>query len=454
MKKILIVLFTLGIFVIVGSVSAGSTIYSSLKGKIILRVEENGEAYYVNPKKEEALYLGRPADAFNLFRGEGIGITNSNLDKIPVGLSRFMSGVDTDGDDLPDNLEIALATDGSMADTDGDGYSDYAEVASGNDPNGAGPMSFDPSFAKAQVGKIFLQVERNGEAWYVDTSDYKRYYLGTPEAAFDIMRSLGLGISETNFSSLPTAEVYTPIAETENGQMVLDKLWEPYKDITTYSAVTYAVDNPAADSIEYGQTETTQDLQLEDLIVDIGDVNVEQIKAEKAPGNYYYQSPDKNSTKFSGSSPIEVISNVYGKGYRIKKTEEKLYRGVPVAIIEYIDTETTDVLTGGNVLIRMWVEKTNTYRLLRFSAYSDITHPDSEWLKDSVELTDKEAVKLIDGRYLEILRDEYLYDTYEILPSVLSLSVGNFLGFLNVKYTAVMENYELGAVIPEGGFDN
>jgi len=61
-----------------------------------------------------------------------------------------------------------------------------------------------PFFAQAGAtanrlsGKILLDVERNGEAWYVYPVDNHRYYLGRPNDAFNIMRNLGLGISNEN----------------------------------------------------------------------------------------------------------------------------------------------------------------------------------------------------------------------------------------------------------------
>jgi hypothetical protein len=52
----------------------------SLKGRILLRVQANGEAYYVNPLDNSLNYLGRPADAFALMRQFGLGISNNNLE--------------------------------------------------------------------------------------------------------------------------------------------------------------------------------------------------------------------------------------------------------------------------------------------------------------------------------------------------------------------------------------
>lgn len=49
------------------------------------------------------------------------------------------------------------------------------------------------------MGKILLEVEKKGEAWYVNPENSKRYFLGRPDDAFAVMRSLGLGISEVDF---------------------------------------------------------------------------------------------------------------------------------------------------------------------------------------------------------------------------------------------------------------
>jgi hypothetical protein len=51
------------------------------------------------------------------------------------------------------------------------------------------------------LGKIFLQVEAHGEAWYVNPLDAHRYFLGRPDDAFAVMRAFGLGVSNRDFSS-------------------------------------------------------------------------------------------------------------------------------------------------------------------------------------------------------------------------------------------------------------
>ena len=177
------------------------SMHSRLKGRIILKVEDKGKAYYINPKTETMHYLGRPDDAFSVMREQGVGITNINLGKIPVGLGN-LTGSDTDRDGLPDSFEDAIGTNKNNMDSDGDSYNDKIELGNGYNPNGAGKLNIDDNFSGGQKGKIFLQVERNGEAWYVNPVDMKRYFLGRPADAFQVMRNLGLGISDNDFDSM------------------------------------------------------------------------------------------------------------------------------------------------------------------------------------------------------------------------------------------------------------
>jgi exopolysaccharide biosynthesis protein len=137
-------LFGFGTFAQAGEIS------SRLKGRILLDVERNGEAWYVNPADEKRYYLGRPDDAFKVMRQLGIGISEANFARLPK---------------------------------DGDTSS-----------------TSDMAFGAKLQGKIMLEVEKKGEAWYINPKDYKAYYLGKPADAFAIMRKLSLGISRRDLA--------------------------------------------------------------------------------------------------------------------------------------------------------------------------------------------------------------------------------------------------------------
>lgn len=153
-----------------------------LKGRIMLQVESRGEAWYINPKDEKRYYMADGNSAYSVMRNFGIGISNQDLNKIPVSKDYINS--------LPD------------LDSDKDGYNDKQELKNGYNPYGVGKLVTDQKFTAKNYGKIFLQVESRGEAWYVSPSDGLRYYLGAPADAFSIMRSLGIGITNNDLNKI------------------------------------------------------------------------------------------------------------------------------------------------------------------------------------------------------------------------------------------------------------
>lgn len=118
-----------------------------ITGKILLQVEKNGEGWYVYPDDLKKYYLGRPGDAFQIMRRLGLGISESSY----------------------------------------------------NSFNGYAPSRL--------TGKILLRVEANGEAYYVNPGDKKMHYLGRPADAFQIMRTLGLGITNTDIRKIDVGEL-------------------------------------------------------------------------------------------------------------------------------------------------------------------------------------------------------------------------------------------------------
>lgn len=135
-----------------GATAARNTaLTNQLSGRILLQVEKHGEAWFVEPTTKKVVFLGRPDDAFMAMREFGLGITNDDLNKIPE---------------------------------------------AGDDNRG------DTALTNRLSGKILLQVQNNGEAWFVNPVTKKRHFMGRPQDAFNLMRNLGLGVTDDTLAKL------------------------------------------------------------------------------------------------------------------------------------------------------------------------------------------------------------------------------------------------------------
>ncbi len=145
----------------------------SLTGYILLQVQGNGEAWYINPVDGFRYYLGRPNDAFAIMRLLGLGINNDSLKRIPT---------DT--------------------------------------------QSGDTSFSRRYLGRILLQVQAHGEAWYINPDNLRRYFLNRPADAFRIMRSLGKGASNDTIYRIAPNVIITNIFYNGSGSKESDEYVE------------------------------------------------------------------------------------------------------------------------------------------------------------------------------------------------------------------------------------
>jgi len=189
-------------------VKVDENMVSRVVGKILIQVEDRGKAWYVNPVDRKRYYLGSANNAFSVMSLIGQGISNKNLRKIPIGLvnESLNQDKDTDGDGLTDRLEEGIGSDKNKVDSDGDGFNDYEEIINGYNPYGPGKLVTDPKLLKTALGHIYIQVETNGEAWYVEPTSKKRYYLGRPTEAYGIMRQFGLGITNADLNKIPVGQ--------------------------------------------------------------------------------------------------------------------------------------------------------------------------------------------------------------------------------------------------------
>ena len=183
------------------------SLVNRVKGKILLQTQANGEAWYVDPASENKFYMKDGGAAYDIMRALGLGISNANLGKIPVGVQQNIYSLkDSDNDGIPDNLEVAIGTDPNKADTDGDGYDDKTEVLASFKPTGTDKYAYDTKLIDRVKGRILLQVESHGEAWYINPNDGKRYYLGDGNTAYNVMRFLSLGIKNDDLRKIQVGE--------------------------------------------------------------------------------------------------------------------------------------------------------------------------------------------------------------------------------------------------------
>lgn len=167
-KTFIVIIFILLILPLTGQ----AAVIDSTRGYILLQVEKSGEAWFVNPADDYRYYMKNGEVAYQMMRDFGLGITDNDLNKIPA-------------------------------------VSDTTEM------NNSSSICKSNSLANRLKGTILLQVQQNGEAWYIYPKTCRRIYMKDGEAAYSIMRFLGLGITNQNLN-LITAGQQINIADNEN----------------------------------------------------------------------------------------------------------------------------------------------------------------------------------------------------------------------------------------------
>lgn len=78
--------------------------------------------------------------------------------------------------------------------------------------------NIDQDLSRRVSGIILLQVEANGEAWYVNPGDLKKYYLGRPQDAYLLIHQLGQEVSQAEIDEY----LVTKFPQTLAGWIVID----------------------------------------------------------------------------------------------------------------------------------------------------------------------------------------------------------------------------------------
>jgi micrococcal nuclease len=151
-KNITLVVFVLLSFIVpIKDVSASiDSLSLRLQGRILLQIQQHGEAWYVNPTDLRRYYMKNGADAYQMMREFGLGITNIDLEKAQNGDQKILNRI---------------------------------------------------------KGRIVLQVEEHGEAFYINPDTLAVTYMKDGEVAYSIMRFQSLGITDENLSKITIGDL-------------------------------------------------------------------------------------------------------------------------------------------------------------------------------------------------------------------------------------------------------
>lgn len=170
---------------LITSVFAANSLTTRLKGRLLLQVEDRGRIWYVDPvglQKHEITF----ANALSLFQNLSLGITNSDLNHIPINPESVSDQLDTDHDGYTDKTEVK------------NGY--HPEIASNPVNRGNDKVLPYPALMNRLKGRLLLQVEDRGRIWYVDM-DGTRWEV-TWGNLINLFRKLALGISNKDLAEV------------------------------------------------------------------------------------------------------------------------------------------------------------------------------------------------------------------------------------------------------------
>ena len=259
---LILILFTVLPYI----VNSDTDITEKLQGRILLQVEKNGEAWYLPPGSGQRVYLGRPADAFKVMRECGEGMEHARLKEF-----------------------------------------------------------LQQGFPSEWEGRIVLDVERNGRAYYVSPADGEGEYLGRPRDALRVMKEEGVGITDQKLNSIPVKKDVTSSQDLKQEKKNASKTEE---GMTQYSW-------------QYQGEEYQLGLELHRSIYEYYRSQPSEIsyKAGEVPSDWkkdfyrMYLNTDKSEDVYSRlATKIESLGKQYGL------TEEK----IPELILSFVQSISYD----------------------------------------------------------------------------------------------------------------
>jgi len=253
-----------------------------LSGRILLDVDNKGEAWYVYPGDFHRYYLGTPTDAYNIMRNLSLGISNDNFSKI---------------------------------------------------------VSSTPDRFK---GLILLKPEDNGQAYYVNPIDKSLIYMADAAGAFDLMRQFALGITSQDLQTIPIGRIIL----NDSGQQI-SRIWQY---LGWWGAVNKnyvpVMSEPNNDSQWLGTFFMSNTVKVLDMKKDdIGQLWY-QIDGGRYPGAYinslFISAIAQPATEKEIVIPTQVSLGDYWIDVNISKNILTLYKYDQVVMATYVSTGLND----------------------------------------------------------------------------------------------------------------
>lgn len=122
-------------------------------------------------------------------------------------------------------------------------------------------VKYDQKLTEKMKGKILLQVESKGEAWYVNPKDGKRYYMKDGDSALQIMRKFGVGIKSADLEKIQAGTVETASAnstaigsQTEAKKQTAWTLTQTFTGINDLNTAPFMLKNGSWFKVKYTYT--------------------------------------------------------------------------------------------------------------------------------------------------------------------------------------------------------
>lgn len=163
MHRYKFIFFIAGLFFLLGAFNVQAA--SNLSGRILLQVQDRGQAWYVSPTNSQRQEINSNDESFRNLIKLGLGVSNRDF------------------------------------------------------------LAIQKSAPSRLLGRILIKVEDKGQAYYLNPVDKKLYALRQASDLVDLIKKFGLGITNANLAKIKTAGTTTTSPVITRGQKTITYYW-------------------------------------------------------------------------------------------------------------------------------------------------------------------------------------------------------------------------------------